>query len=119
MLKRINTYGSLVLIVILAVVSNSQLTNRHNHIINGVMVSHAHPYNHHNNTPVQDHEHQPGDFALLAFFKDFQHYIISITSVAFTGSITSAAIKIRLTDVNPLPQNSSLFYFCFRGPPLT
>lgn len=119
MLKRINTYGSLVLIMILAVVSYSQITSLHNHIVNGVMISHAHPYNHHNNTPVQNHDHQPGDFALLAFFKDFQHFIISIPSEVFAESITSVTVKISLKDVNPLPQNISLYSFCFRGPPLT
>ncbi|HOI32487.1 MAG TPA: hypothetical protein PLC47_06965, partial [Bacteroidales bacterium] len=102
-----------------AVVSYSQITSLHNHIVNGVMVSHAHPYKHQDKVPVQNHDHRPVDFALLSFFKDFQHFTITAVSIEFAESITSIASKTIVEAVNPLPQNSSLFSFCFRGPPMS
>jgi hypothetical protein len=117
MLKRINTFGSIALILIFAAVSFSQLNNSHSHIVNGVMISHAHPYEHSSNSPLQDHEHSSGDFSLLAFFKDFHHFTITISDNSFAISYYSLAFRTSLTDVNQQPINISLEGFYFRGPP--
>jgi len=114
---RINAYASLLLIAVLSVVSYSQLSDRHSHMVNGVLISHSHPYKHDNSHGNEEHEHTSADFALLAFFNDFQHYISSILDhflTPFNKEIKNDLSTIYI--VFKLP-NYNLCSFCFRGPP--
>jgi hypothetical protein len=64
--------GSLLLIAVLAVVSLSQISNRHSHLINGIPVTHSHPFSPDGNgSPFQKHSHEGSDVNLLYQLNDW------------------------------------------------
>ncbi|MBU1368218.1 MAG: hypothetical protein KJ578_05915 [Bacteroidetes bacterium] len=118
MRNRFAQIGILALIAVLAVVSYSQINHKHSHVINGIMVTHSHPFvPATTDAPVQDHEHESGILSMLAFFKDFQHYAISIAiriSDSQTTQIFEPEKSIYLTAIKTIEFLGS---WHFRGPP--
>ncbi|MFC2137642.1 hypothetical protein ACFLTE_05655 [Bacteroidota bacterium] len=58
--------------------------NRHYHVINGHIISHAHPYNktNTNNSPVESHKHSEYE---LIFLDQISNFLFILAGIVFFG----------------------------------
>jgi hypothetical protein len=64
--RNINILFIFILPVYLFIVQNS-IQNKHTHVYaNGIVVTHSHPFNHEDDTPVSDHKHSKTEICLFS-----------------------------------------------------
>ena len=118
-LKRIRRHRNLIMIwvipAMIMLVANS-IANRHNHLISGVLYSHAHPFDRDTSEePYQNHNHSNLELAILDLLTNLEVLSPFVLVYAIFRSILMGKSPVRVSYLHSLSQ---AIVFGPRAPPV-
>jgi len=115
-LRKYKRFILLVTIPVLLLFISNSLINKHNHIIRGYVVTHAHPFNKNTDSqPLPYHNHTDAEIIILNLLGDFDVLLIWFATALFCLVLLGRHLPILLPGFHPGPPNP---VFLSRGPPV-
>lgn len=117
MKKFINKLISILLSIIILLMFTNIAVNQHSHLINGMVITHAHPYNADKNThsPFQSHKHTSSVLFILDQLTNVITLLIII--LCLSAFIKRRIFSVVIHYISNFPDKDFLFFRNFRAPP--
>ena len=118
-MKFIRQYNKCIFLIAFPIIAwllvNSTI-NRHSHIVQGYVFSHAHPYQKdtESKTPFKTHKHTEDE---LILFDRISNFLIILTTILFVSIFLQLIKEIRIVQPNALPVPVLFSIQKYRAPP--
>ena len=113
----VNKFICILLSIITLWLFTNASINQHSHIINGTIVTHAHPYkiDKNSNSPFQSHKHS--NFLLFILDQISNPITILIITIGLSAILFRKIFSVLIQYISITPNTDYLYFGTFRAPP--